>query len=434
MTRRIVAAIVLVTALSVAAFGIPLGVIIQRLDDQEALVRLDREVTAATIEVPVNFRTERDEVEFSSRNGADYSLYLPDGHRFQGTGPATADALVRQAMRGSVAEGRMGGRLVVAVPVFSREGVIATLRGSRTGADLRGKILRSWVGMGVLGVVIVGLAAAVAVGLARRLDRPVEELVRVATEMGGGDFAVKGEHSGIAELDRAIDALGATAARLGAVVERERAFSADASHQLRTPLTGLRVNLDELQQARGPDERLDRALVEVERLDRTITDLLALARDRLPPGTPLDLDAVMTDLERRWRWPLERRERALVVRPGAGLPAVLASGAAVSQILDVLVSNALQHGAGTVTVTAREVADSLAVDVTDEGPDVIADPDRLFVRRSSDRPGHGIGLALARTLAEAEGGRLLLRAAGPGPTFTVLFPSADPEPPLPRRS
>jgi signal transduction histidine kinase len=429
VTRRIVAAILLVTSISLTVFAVPLGLVIQKHYRDEALVELDRELTAATIEVPGDFGSRAAPIAFPA-DDIDYGVYLPSGRRHSGKGPIRGDSYVRRAARGEEVQGQAGGRLVAVVPLVSHEKVYGIVRGSRSDDELRERILRSWIEVAVLGIAIIDVVAILAVRLARRLDRPIEELVRVATELGDGDFGVRGERSGITELDRALDALSATARRLGAVLDRERAFSADASHQLRTPLTGLRVTLEELRRMSDPPpEQLDRAVAQVDRLERTIADLITLARDRAPVRAPLDLEATLAELDHAWGWQLDRLDRRLVLVRPDGLPEVRVSAAAVRQILDVLVSNAIDHGAGAVTITAREVADSLAIDVTDEGSGRIEDPDRLFVRRSADKTpdesGHGIGLALARTLAEAEGGRLLLRNPGPEPTFTLLFPSAE---------
>lgn len=425
MTRRIVVAIVVVTGLSVVAFAVPLALIIGRLYREQAVVRLEREATAATIEVPADFRDHPDQVDLPHRPGGDaYALYLPNGRRLVGAGPESGDRVVRDATAGEVSE-QQSSKLVVAVPVFSHEDVIAVMRASSAMGPVRRKILIAWGAMALLGALIIGAAAALAFALARRLNQPVEALADAATLLGEGDFAARAQRSGIDELDDAVDALNSTAARLGALMERERAFSADASHQLRTPLTGLRMNLEELARSQSdPDVRLGRALQDVERLDRTIIDLLALARDEPSVRSPIDLVAVLLEVDRAWRTTVEAQGRRLVLRRAEEVPPVRASSAALHQILDVLLSNAVQHGMGTVTLAAREVAGATAVDVIDEGEVAVPDPEQLFVRRAGDRPGHGIGLALARTLAEAEGGRLLLRDRGPGATFTLLFPSA----------
>ena len=136
-----------------------------------------------------------------------------------------------------------------------------------------------------IGVLAVGISALIAMYQSRRLARPVDRLAEAAARLGEGDFSARAEPSGIAEVDAVSDTLGSTAARLDRMLQRERAFSEDASHQLRTPLTGLRVNLEAARLTPAVrDDLLDAALSEVDRLERTIDDLLALAartaRDR----------------------------------------------------------------------------------------------------------------------------------------------------------
>ena len=95
----------------------------------------------------------------------------------------------------------------------------------------------------------------------------------------------------------------------------------------------------------------------------------------------------------------------------------------------MLVDNAAQHGAGVVTVRARPLPGALAVEVADEGSGPPGDSEALFLRRSRAARGSGIGLALARSLIEADGGRLVLSRPGPGPCFTVALPAAEPDSP-----
>jgi signal transduction histidine kinase len=125
-------------------------------------------------------------------------------------------------------------------------------------------------------------------------------------------------------------------------------------------------------------------------------------------------------------WALARRRTLdLVIEPG--LPAAAATTAVLDQVLDVLVSNALEHGAGTVTVAARTAGGGVAVDVRDEGggfdPAVLAG---AFRRRNPRARGNGIGLALVRDLAESIGARLTVAEPGPGPTVTLLLPQSSP--------
>jgi signal transduction histidine kinase len=248
-------------------------------------------------------------------------------------------------------------------------------------------------------------------------------LAAAAQTLGDGDFTVQAPPAGIAEIDAAGAALTRTAERLGDLVGRERAFSADASHQLRTPLTGLRLRLETALDGGDLRPAVVAALETADRLERTIDELLALARDAPSARTPADLPALLGELERSWDGPLQAAGRSLRLSIAPGLPGTSASATAVRQILEVLLANATRHGAGTVTVTAREADTAIAVDVADQGSGVTVPAGELFRRRTARAAGHGIGLALARALAEAEGGRLLLTRAAPAPVFTLLLPS-----------
>ncbi|MDQ6696239.1 MAG: HAMP domain-containing histidine kinase [Actinomycetota bacterium] len=426
MTRRVVLAIAGVTALALIGFGIPLGAVIQRLYIKEELVKLEREATAATIEVPKSFGGEPVELP-RVRNGSLLALYLPSGRRIAGRGPVRADAVVRTAAHGQVADARHHGAFVVAVPVTSSERVIAVMRASRAESTIATRAWKAWAAMAALGAGVVALAALGAFLLARRLTRPVTAFAGAVTRLGDGDFTVRAGRSGIGELDAAAAALDHTASRLGGLLERERAFSADASHQLRTPVTALRVHLEAANQVADHAARsaVDDALADTERLERTIDDLLRVGRDIPASRARLDLGVLFHEIEEAWGGQLADEHRSLSISLPAMLDPVWASTGAVRQMLDVLVSNAARHGAGTLTVAAHNIPGGVAIEVADEGPGVTGDPDRIFVRRDSAERSHGIGLALARSLAEAEGGRLLLRPGGPGATFALLFSTSD---------
>ncbi|MCW2611642.1 MAG: integral rane sensor signal transduction histidine kinase, partial [Cryptosporangiaceae bacterium] len=268
-------------------------------------------------------------------------------------------------------------------------------------------------------------AALVARRQSGRLARPLVALATAARTLGDGDFTVRAPRSGVPEIDTAAAALDDTAGRLDGLLARERAFSANASHQLRTPLTGLRLILEaasgggeaELRQA------ATRAIEAADRLERTIDELLALSRSGSASTRPLDVDGVLTDVRDTWVGQLGASGRALRTVHDPELPEARASGAAVRQILAVLVDNATVHGRGTVAVRARDAGDALAFDVEDEGPGPDPDAD-LFARHPAGN-GHGLGLPLARALAEAEGGRLVLSR---GARFTLVLPESHPTP------
>jgi len=286
------------------------------------------------------------------------------------------------------------------------------------------RIAGAWAVMLALGAIAVSTTWLLARRQARRLSAPLEALAGAAQRLGEGDFSIRTTASGIPEIDAAGSALDVTADRLDDLVARERAFSSTASHQLRTPLTGLQLTLETALDAPAPDQRgaLVRALESADRLERTIGDLLSLARHTPHDRAELPLAALVTDWSAAWAPVLEGRGRRLRVTVAPGLPASRASETAVRQVVDVLLDNAVVHGAGTVGLVVRDAGATVAIDVTDagEGP---PDPDGVFQSREGAAPGHGIGLALARALAEAEGGRLVLSRAQP-PVFSLLLPAA----------
>ena len=278
--------------------------------------------------------------------------------------------------------------------------------------------------MAGLGIVAIGASWLMARRFTTRLVRPLEELATAAGQLGAGDFTVRGPRTGIAEIDRVGEALDATAARIAETLERERAFSAEASHQLRTPLTGLRLQLEAALETPDADPRaaIRAGIASADRLERTIEDLLALGRERRAPRAELD----STPSWRRSGRPARRCFRRTGARcgsPAQDPPPARVAAAAVRQVLGVLLDNAATHGRGTVTLVARDAGGALAIDVADEGPDLgETDP---FATAAA---GHGIGLRLARSLAEAEGGRLRLSRPDP-PTFTLLLPTDEPPTP-----
>ncbi len=260
---------------------------------------------------------------------------------------------------------------------------------------------------------------------AARLAGPLEEVAASALRLGDGDFSVRSRRSGVPEIDAVGAALDSTAGRLGALLDRERAFTADVSHQLRTSLAGLRLEPEAALEDPGRDQRaaIVAGIAAADRLQGTVEDLLALARDTRREPAELDVDGLLADADVQWRDLGNGRRLRIDRREDA--PAARASAAAVRQVVSVLLDNAAVHGRGTVTVTARETGGVLAVDVADEGSGIDRPESELFERRSPAAHGHGIGLALARSLAEAEGGRLRLTRPSP-PTFTLLLPTWEP--------
>jgi signal transduction histidine kinase len=322
---------------------------------------------------------------------------------------------------GRPADGAQGGQLVVAVPLLVGERVTGAVRAERSDAGAARDTRGAWLVLAAIAAGVIAVASLAALVLGRRLARPLERLAVAARRLGEGDFSVRAPRADVAEVDAVGGALDTTAARLGELIARERAFTTNASHQLRTPLAALRLELEALE-LRDPDHaELAAALTQVDRLQATIDTLLAVARDARPHGELADLARLVDDAEARWRDALAADARPLRSRSSARRPTARASRRVVDEILDVLLDNAHVHGAGAVTLTVRELDGWLALDVADQGAGFADDPELALSRRPG-ADGHGIGLALARELAHAEGGRLVVTSAGPAPVLTLLLP------------
>jgi signal transduction histidine kinase len=429
--RRIALLVVLAAVLATALFGIPLAVAAAHFFIADEHTELERLADAAAVTAAADLLEHRRPVDLpATQPGTTLSLYGATGSRLSGPGPATAPGLVRQAGGDrAVHRGSRGRLLLVTVPVADNGTVVGIVRATTARSEAYPRIAETWAAMAVLAALAIAATGVVARRYTRRLTRPLEHLTRSAATLGEGDFSVRTQASGIPEIDAAGQALNRTAARIGRLVARERAFSADASHQLRTPLTGLRLGLETTLEVAAPEDRggLEAAIGEADRLDATIDELLTLARDTAHGAEPLDLAGLLSELDRRWRGTLEATGRALATTTDPDLPAARASSAAVRQILAVLLDNAAEHGHGPVAVHARASGEALAIDVTDHGAGITAAEPELFRRRTAPSDGHGIGLALARSLAEAEGGRLTLTDRDPT-TFTLFLPATSTHP------
>jgi signal transduction histidine kinase len=414
-----------IAALVVVLFAVPLGYAVAVGYRNDAVAALQRDSTRVAATVSDSYPTDGSTVTLPTDLPASLTIgvYRVDGTRIGAHGPDRS-AVASAAVDGHLHDGVENGALAVSAPVPSDGGVTLAVRVAQPYADLQLRIARAWGLMALLGALVIGFAALLAGRQARAVAYPLEQLTGNARALGEGNFAIQVSPSGIEEADAAGAALEATAARLGDLLDRERAFSADVSHQLRTPLTALLLGLESA--LAGPDDRLreavERAVRQAEQLRTTVDDLVGLARDTRPSARPLDVARLVRELEERWHGPLAARGRRLTVSVAPDLPTVAVRPAAARQILDVLLDNAVAHGAGTVTVSCADAGTGLAVEVADEGGG-LADPERAFTRRrDGDHDGHGIGLALARSLAHAEGGRLVVRRAAPRPVFSLLLP------------
>ncbi|MCF3144205.1 ATP-binding protein [Streptomyces platensis] len=284
----------------------------------------------------------------------------------------------------------------------------------------------------ILAVALLAIIAAVilAIRQGRRLTAPLTDLAETAERLGSGDPRPRHRRYGVQELDRVADVLDASAERIARMLTAERRLAADASHQLRTPLTALSMRLEEITLTDDPDtvkEEATIALAQVERLTDVVQRLLTNSRDpRSGSAVAFDLDEVVKQQIEEWRPAYRSAGRAIVRSGKKGLRAVGTPGA-VAQVLATLIENSLMHGDGTVALRTRVTGNQAVVEVTDAGPGVPPDlGSRVFERTVSGRNSTGLGLAVARDLAEADGGRLELLQQHP-PVF-ALFLAREAEP------
>lgn len=421
LRNRLVIWMLVAVGVAVLLLGVPLAVIARQWVYSQELSQLRRQAEAVEDVLDTREAVEEPGAAVSLLAitlNARLSVLDGEGRVLidsAGVSPGTVfdDPVVLAARTGRSDARVRPGTLVAAV---RGENVIIRLARADDGAAARaGTVLLAISG---LGVAALAAGAALASWRARQLAEPLEALATSAGRLGQGDFGERAPRSGLAEIDGIAAALDATADRLRAALQRSASFTADASHQLRTPLTALRLDLDALAAERGDSHpMLEAAHAEIDRLEATITELLELA-DATSQQDRVDLLALTLERLDAWRTLADAAGRAVRVTREP-VPPVRARPGAVGQALQVLLDNALVHGRGDVTVWVESVRRGargwVRLCVGDEGPGVR--PEHL-------RDGGGRGLSLARSLIEAEGGRVVVDE-GEHARVCLLLPSDE---------
>ena len=281
----------------------------------------------------------------------------------------------------------------------------------------------------VSGIFLLGILVSLAVGWAlaarfsRRLSAPLIYLSAQAEQIGSGQVRARVKPSGIEEIDLVQEELQRTGEKMARRLAAERQLAADASHQLRTPLTALSMRLEEIEMISTEEEVQEEArscLEQVERLTTVVTELLDTNKRHASATEAIDVLEVFNTQREEWEEAFEKADRVLRFTDEADMP-ILADEAKIAQVLATLIENSLRYGAGTTWVHARNSVNSrgVIIEVSDEGEGVDDElAPYIFENGVSGHGSSGIGLALAKDLIETMGGRIELSQAVP-PVFTL---------------
>ncbi|MEY9844311.1 signal transduction histidine kinase [Streptacidiphilus sp. BW17] len=460
MTRRIALSVLaLVVALLVLAV-VPLGIsMTQRENDsfREETAAKARTIASAAEEHLSDNRPDtdaREQIEAATDAGDCAQVYDAHGALFLTTpckaGPLPAGAVAEVQRTGQSQTVQDDSRMAMVVPVGDSVPASGVLVFSRSTDDLNDQLLAIWGWLSLCGLGALVASMLVATRLARWVGRPLVSLDDAAARLGEGDLTARAEVTqGPPEVRRLAATFNSMAARTENLIHGHRAVIADVSHQLRTPLTALRLRLDLLAadaaaDPEGEDDtahELAGAQEEIARLSRMVDGLLAVARaeNAVPRQSSVRVDQVVADRIAAWQPVADERETRLRPRGGHGVIVSLGEGD-LEQILDNLIANALEAvpaGGSVELVTSRDAErGEVRLSVVDHGPGMDQDArERAFRRFDSGREsGTGLGLAIVHRLVTANGGRAELeQTPGGGLTVHLLLPAAPPEARAPRR-
>ena len=322
---------------------------------------------------------------------------------------------------------------VAAAPIIDEGELVGVVRISRDVATVEANVGRATAAIVAvsLGGLLAGLVLALAI--ARSLARPLSRLATTARRLGAGDLSARaGALEGGSEVDELAGSFDEMASRVERTVRAQREFVANASHQLRTPLTGIKLRL-EAGIAESTDEgvrtQLRAADKEVDRLAQIIERLLMMA-SQIEEGKVIQADVgdAVGRAVKRWEERAARASSSLTGTTAGGVLPAVADPDDVDQVLDVLIDNALTYAPGQIEITASTGRGKAVVSVADRGPGIPPDElarvtERFFRGRGASPGGSGLGLAIARELAERWGGGLDVRVDGGGTQVDVWFRS-----------
>jgi signal transduction histidine kinase len=413
MGRRLVISTLSVVIVVVILLGVPLGVAMRNGIESSAAdaVRAEAQRLLNTVEVrgELGEKIDAASLRLTDPDRSATVLLAPNQPIIRlGAEVPTSGNPIKQTLHGQRGE--------TVVVYESRKNVTAQTR-------------KAWLLILIEAFFAVATAGALAALQARSLARPLVDLAETAEQFGSGTTRRRRHRRyGLPEVDRVAEVLERRAERIHRILAAERQFAANASHQLRTPLTALSMRLEEITMSDDLDAMRDEAnvaLTQVERLTEVVDQLLTHHRAPTSGASEIiEIDKIMAQQIDEWRLPYAKAGRKLQLVGIPGLTARATAGS-VSQMVATLVENALHHGGGTVTIRTRTVGGSVVIEVTDEGPGVDeALGQRIFEAGISGGESTGRGLALARDLARADGARLELVQQRPA-VFALFLAAPD---------
>jgi signal transduction histidine kinase len=350
--------------------------------------------------------------------------------------PEIATALLGDPSSGTRLSNTLGGDLVyVAVPVLSGAEVLGAVRITFPKSVVDKSVRDQLQGLLLAAGVSIAMAIVVALVFARTVSKPLDKL-RVTTDaLASGDLTATAPEEGPGETRQLARSFNAMAKRLGGLIDRQRAFAGDASHQLRTPLTALRLRLEQAGElvTSSPDLakiHIDEALNETDRLTHLTEQLLHLARAE---GAVLEKEMInvceiVRDRAQEWQYLADEHDVKIIVQAPDSLM-MYTNQLAVREIIDNYVDNALEVAPpkSQITLTVRALVDAVEIVVSDSGRGMSPQQrERAFDRfwradvDSNRRTGSGLGLAIVAQLAQASGLRVELRESPTGGVDAVV--------------
>ena len=344
------------------------------------------------------------------------TIFLPDG-TVAGV-PAPQTPSIRLALHGQSFSTSVPGGVEVLVAVAGLPDGTAVIRSFVPDAVLRHGVARAWLLLLGVGAFLLLLSVTVADQLARSLVRPLAALALAADRLASGDLTARATVTGPPEVRRAGIGLNRLATRIDDLLAHERESVVDLSHRLRTPLTALRIDAESLRDSRLLDD--------VTAVERTVSEIIRQARQQhggQAQETGCDAAAVIAERAAFWRPLAEDHDRRMSVEVAAQPTLVRVSRDDLAACTDILLENVFTHtpeGAGLTVRLSRRAGGGVWLVVADDGPGFSSEGP---VRRGRSGAGStGLGLDIARRIAEESGGTLTVgRSASGGGSVTLGF-------------